>query len=1488
MAEARKRRELLPLIYQHLLQAGYVRAAREVKEQSGQKSFPTQRATLLDIYTHWQQTSVVGQKQKAEEDAALLARKSRVSDPVSTSESSEDEEEAEAKTANARKTPSLVSTNSSVVRENLPSSEKEPAAANAKGASKMVNSVPHPVSGKAVAHPLSGKSPKKLAVPSANTTLVSETEEEGSVQPLKAAAKPGAVDPADSSSDDTSSSSDETDVEVKLPGKSPPAKATPAPARGGTGTPAGPAERPEQEADSSEEESSESEEETPGQVKAPEKKLQVRAAKHPPTHAGPTQAKAGKPEQDSESGSEEESSSEEETAVTRAPLQTKPSGKAPQVRAASAPTKGSPAKGAGPAQPGKSGPAAGPAGRPEEDSGSSSEEDSDSEGPTPAAVASVQAKPPGRNLQARPPTALAAGPSGKGAILVPPGKAGSGVSRAQVGRPEQTSESDSSTSSSEEAPTVRTPIQAMPSGKSPQVRPASGPTKGPLGKGATPAPPQKSAPLATEVKTEGPKEESESSEEESDSEESDSEEEEKEEEAPAATTPAQAKPATKISQTKASPRKGPPITPASQGKTPPVRVGTPTPWKAGVVASPACSASPGVARGTQKPEEESSSSEESESEPEVAPAATAKQVKSVGKSLPGKAVPAPSKGPSAPGSTPVPPGKAGLAATEIKKESSEDSEDSEEEPGTKTPAPVKAPGRTLTKASPASPRAPTVKGIAAAPGKALAAGVQAKLASPAKVKPPPPGRSLPTSAASARSQVSAPAVEKSVAGAAQAKPGAARGSQEEDSESSSSSSSSEEEAPTQVKPSGKAPQARAAAAPTKGSPAKGTVPAWPGKSRPAASPAEKLEEDSGSSSSSGSSEEESDREAPAVVAGTPAQVRPVVKTPQSKASPGKGVTVTPVSTKAPAARADTPAPWKAKPASCTTAKNPKTPSSGGAEMAGSVVQILSPRKESDCKPARSKSLVPAPPEEELPSGQVIKPPLIFVDPNRSPAGPAATPSPAPPASAPRKASESSARSSSSKSEDEDVVPATQCSTPPVMRTNVVPMPTTRPTAAPRASLAGASSSEESRGVARGKQQKAPATQVTKRSPASLPLTQAALKVLAQKASEAQSPTARIQPASGAGSALGKPLGPNAKSSPALAQGASKLNTPELLQGPPAAATPSGRPKAKVSEASEDSSDSSSGSEQDAEAAPVARLAHKPGPVPAKETLVEETTDSSEDEAVAPSQSLLSGYMSSGSNLDNSQTAKATSRAGPNSSAPPTQTTKDALNRKLGAGPQQGKATVPPKTGRREDTKPQKPRKPSKASASPPASTLALQNDIAQRLLGQPWPLSEAHVQASVAKVLAELLEQERHKATNGAQDSSKKAGGGRKRKLSEDQPAAGVPKSKKKKKLGAEGGGEGAVSLEKAPRTSKGKSKQDKASGTAKERKEKPEGGLGAVKVEGGAQGSPGSKKKSSKKKKDKGKKEKKKKTKKASTKDHSSPPQKKKKKKKKTPEQTV
>lgn len=48
-------------------------------------------------------TSELGRKRKAEEDAALQAKKTRVSDPISTSESSEEEEEAEAETAKASK-----------------------------------------------------------------------------------------------------------------------------------------------------------------------------------------------------------------------------------------------------------------------------------------------------------------------------------------------------------------------------------------------------------------------------------------------------------------------------------------------------------------------------------------------------------------------------------------------------------------------------------------------------------------------------------------------------------------------------------------------------------------------------------------------------------------------------------------------------------------------------------------------------------------------------------------------------------------------------------------------------------------------------------------------------------------------------------------------------------------------------------------------------------------------------------------------------------------------------------------------------------------------------------------------------------------------------------------------------------------------------------------------------------------------------------------
>lgn len=556
----------------------------------------------------------------------------------------------------------------------------------------------------------------------------------------------------------------------------------------------------------------------------------------------------------------------------------------------------------------------------------------------------------------------------------------------------------------------------------------------------------------------------------------------------------------------------------------------------------------------------------------------------------------------------------------------------------------------------------------------------------------------------------------------------------------------------------------------------------------------------------------------------------------------KGVPGTPVPTEASVARGDTPAPQKTRPA-------------------------IPAKKEGISKAARNKPLAPVAPEknaegssessdEELPSSQVIKPPLIFVDPNRSPAGPAATATHAPAINTPRKAraSESTARSSSSGSEDEDVIPATQCSTP-ASRTSTSVL-TAQPRPAVRANAVGTGSGAVSGRMSEGKKQETPIAQVD--------------------------------------NALG--------TLPVPAKGTNKVRKPEVPALQRATATPTGHTKAKASDTSSDSNDSSgssSGSEEDADRPRMAPSAPRlVGPAPSTtETLVEETTaESSEEEVVAPSQSLLSGYVTPGPTLANSQASKATPKPDLNpSSASSTSATKDAPDSKQEVEPQHV-------AGRKEaNPTPQKPRKPKKEAGNPQASVLALQSDISRRLLSEPWPLNEAQVQASVVKVLTELLEQERKKAADTAKETSRKGRGGRKRKLSGDQTAARAPKNKKKKQLVAGEGGEGAGSPEKALRTPKGKAKKDGASGNTKEKekeasgsrgaKEKPEGEPGTLKVEVGDQGNPKSKKekkKSDKKKKDKEKKEKKKKVKKASTKDPDSPFQKKKKKKKKTAEQTV
>nr|XP_016809533.2 treacle protein isoform X6 [Pan troglodytes] len=1465
MAEARKRRELLPLIYHHLLRAGYVRAAREVKEQSGQKCFLAQPVTLLDIYTHWQQTSELGRKRKAEEDAALQAKKTRVSDPISTSESSEEEEEAEAETAKA--TPRLASTNSSVLGADLPSSMKEKAKAETEKAGKTGNSMPHPATGKTVANLLSGKSPRKSAEPSANTTLVSETEEEGSVLAFGAAAKPGMVSAgqADSSSEDTSSSSDETDVEGKPSVKpaqvkassvstkeSPARKAAPAPGKVGDVTP------------------------------------QVKGGALPPAK------KAKKPEEESESSEEGSESEEEAPAGTRS--QVKASEKILQVRAASAPAKGTPGKGATPAPPGKAGAVASQtkAGKPEEDSESSSEESSDSEEETPAAKALLQAKASGKTSQVGAASAPAKESPRKGAAPAPPGKTGPAVAKAQAGKREEDSQSSSEESDSEE----EAPAQAKPSGKAPQVRAASAPAKESPRKGTAPAPPRKTGPAAAQVQVGKQEEDSGSSSEESDS----------DREALAAMNAAQVKPLGKSPQVKPASTMGMGPLGKGAGPVPPGKVGP---------------ATPSAQVGKWEEDSESSSEESSDSSDGEVPTAVAPaQEKSLGNILQAKPASSPAKGP---------PQKAGPVAVQVKAEKPMDNSESSEESSDSADSEEAPAVMTAAQAKPAL-KIPQTK---ACPKKT-------NTTASAKVAPVRVGTQAPRKAGTATSPAgSSPAV--------------AGGTQRPAEDSSSSEESDSEEEKTglavtvgQAKSVGKGLQVKAASVPLKGSLGQGTAPVLPGKTGPTVTQvkAEKQED-------SESSEEESDSEE---AAASPAQVKTSVKKTQAKANPAaarapsaKGTISAPGKVVTAAAQVKQRSPSKAKPsgktpqirAALAPAKEsprkgaaptppgktgPSAAQAGKQDDSGSSSEesdsdgeapaaVTSAQKDSNSKPARSKTLAPAPPErntegssesseEELPLTQVIKPPLIFVDPNRSPAGPAATPAQAQAASTPRKAraSESTARSSSSESEDEDVIPATQCLTPGI-RTNVVTMPTAHPRIAPKASMAGASSSKESSRISDGKKQEGPATQVSKKNPASLPLTQATLKVLAQKASEAQPPVARTQPSSGVDSAVGTLPATSPQSSSVQAKGTNKLRKPKLPEVQQATKAP------ESSDDSEDSSDSSSGSEEDAEGPQGAKSAHTLGPTPSRtETLVEETAaESSEDDVVAPSQSLLSGYMTPGLTPANSQASKATPKLDSSPSVSSTLAAKDDPDGKQEAKPQQAAGMLSPKTGGKEaasGTTPQKSRKPKKGAGNPQASTLALQSNIAQCLLGQPWPLNEAQVQASVVKVLTELLEQERKKVVDTTKESSRKGWESRKRKLSGDQLAARTPRSKKKKKLGAREGGEASVSPEKTSTTSKGKAKRDKASGDVKEKKGKgslgsqgakdePEEELqkGMGKVEGGDQSNPKSKKekkKSDKRKKDKEKKEKKKKAKKASTKDSESPSQKKKKKKKKTAEQTV
>ncbi|XP_069052216.1 nucleolar protein dao-5-like isoform X2 [Lepisosteus oculatus] len=101
--------ELLYLIYQHLSENGYKKAANEVKKHVLQKGSPVLSASLQDIYTSWMKAPENLNKRKLEEGAlGSPVKRPRQSDPVSSSESSEDEktDKKPVKETNLTKNPS--------------------------------------------------------------------------------------------------------------------------------------------------------------------------------------------------------------------------------------------------------------------------------------------------------------------------------------------------------------------------------------------------------------------------------------------------------------------------------------------------------------------------------------------------------------------------------------------------------------------------------------------------------------------------------------------------------------------------------------------------------------------------------------------------------------------------------------------------------------------------------------------------------------------------------------------------------------------------------------------------------------------------------------------------------------------------------------------------------------------------------------------------------------------------------------------------------------------------------------------------------------------------------------------------------------------------------------------------------------------------------------------------------------------------------------
>ncbi|XP_072486818.1 treacle protein isoform X2 [Notamacropus eugenii] len=1000
MAEARKRRELLPLIHHHLVQAGYVRAAREVKLQSGQKTFPAQSVTLLDIYTHWQQTSEVAKKRKAEEADGEIPCKVRVSDPTSSSESSEEEKEQQGRVGATVKTTKVLYSNSvSVTKDaqckNSLSKPKEDAKTkNKKGTCKtVVTSASHPdpleaqtTSGKpgptvSVQSPSkkSPATPRKQAAQPPSNSLATQREEKVTSPVVKSVLKSALMPPdkkTESSSEDASS--DETDIEMEkatgtpqgnsalvrgdstasVPPKGSQEKVVaPSPGRLVTEPPTAKEKNPEETSESSDE--SESDENTPSlQGQKQEVKISrlgkvlgrvgkttqttgktITPSSKPNLELPSKAAKTQKAEESSET-SEESESEEEDALLQRQQVKTAPASQ----------TKVSPRKGALPV-PDKSVTSnlqakAAELRSPETSSESSEESESDEEASVPQGQEKSSLKMPQANAipgnRASAPSNLTTVPVGKGAI-----QAKTGPSAKAPGFSFPETSSDGSEDSESEEDIIVPQRQEKSSGKAPQAN--ATPAKGTLlaaGKPMTSALQAKTEPSALQANT-GP-------------------------------SALQAK-------------KGPS---ALQAKTGPSAMA--------------------VESGSS--ETSSESSEESESEEEItAPQEKEKSAVKVSQvnAITTKIAPAPTQGPlrkevlSAPekSGTLASGVKAPSAAEASGAESSENSEESESEEETPFLQTQGKPSeKTLAKVTPTPPtKSPVEKRALHTAGKTVASAPSAKVVPPAtgvgsggseessesseesgseadtpasqgqmissvktrqvKTSPSPPTkrplgkgavpspRKLVTSASSAKGTSLAKAVGP--------------GKPEESSESSEDTDS-EVEVPVsqgQAKPPVKALQTNASSQKSatvtpvspKSTQGRVSTPA-PGKSGTTKAAGPGRPEDTSESSEESESEEEN--------AASQGQAKPTMKAPQVDTPPGKGAPVTPISAKGTQGRVSTAAPWK----SGTVPLQAKAAGAGRSEDTSESSEESESEEESPVSQGQAKPTMKAP-QVDTPPGK---------------------------------------------------------------------------------------------------------------------------------------------------------------------------------------------------------------------------------------------------------------------------------------------------------------------------------------------------------------------------------------------------------------------------------------------------------------------------------------------------------------------------------------